>query len=151
MQQLNLPPCELDIKRNGDGPDYSVFDILRKKYVALTPEEWVRQHFVHFIINEKNFPASLMANEVAITLNGTSRRCDTIVYDRKGSPAMIIEYKAPEININQAVFDQIVRYNIVLKVKYLVVSNGINHYICVIDYNNKGYRFLRDIPQYDEL
>lgn len=151
MQQLNLPPCELDIRKNESGKDFSVYDVLRRKFVALTPEEWVRQHFVHYIINEKKFPASLMANEVAITLNGTSRRCDTIVYDRKGSPVMIIEYKAPEININQAVFDQIVRYNMVLKVKYLVVSNGINHYICMIDYNKKGYRFLRDIPMYEDL
>lgn len=151
MHNLNLPECQLNIQTEKNGKSLTVFDILRKKFVALTPEEWVRQHFIHYIINSKKYPQSLMANEVAITLNGTSRRCDSIVYDRTGKPLMIIEYKAPEIKITQAVFDQIVRYNMVLQVKYLVVSNGINHFICAIDYKNKGYHFLRDIPQYNEL
>lgn len=151
MEQLNLPECELRLCKNDEDKTISVYDILRQKFVALTPEEWVRQHFVHFLIDEKKYPQSFMANEVAIRLNGTSRRCDTVVYDRHCKPLMIIEYKATDVNITQAVFDQIVRYNMVLKVKYLVVSNGKNHYICQIDYDTKKYAFLKDIPEYSAL
>ena len=148
MDKLNLPEYDLQIRREGDGA-LSVYDILRRKYVALTPEEWVRQHFVHYLVEEKGYPSALMANEVSIKLNGTSRRCDTVVYDRSGKPMMIIEYKAADINITQAVFDQIVRYNMVLQVRYLIVSNGIRHYICAIDYEKGAYTFLRDIPEYE--
>ena len=147
MDKLNLPEYDLQIRRERDGA-LSVYDILRRKYVALTPEEWVRQHFVHYLVEEKGYPSALMANEVSIKLNGTSRRCDTVVYDRSGKPMMIIEYKAADINITQAVFDQIVRYNMVLQVRYLIVSNGIRHYICAIDYEKGAYTFLRDIPEY---
>lgn len=151
MESLNLPDCELRLCKSDEDNFISVYDILRKKFVALTPEEWVRQHFVHFLINEKKYPQSFMANEVAIRLNGTSRRCDTVVYDRHCKPLMIIEYKAADVCITQTVFDQIVRYNMVLKVKYLVVSNGKSHYICQIDYNTKKYAFLKDIPEYCNL
>jgi hypothetical protein len=146
---LNLPEYPLKVKKNG--LRLSVFDRLRKRYVALTPEEWVRQHFVEYLIEEKQFPAALMANEVSLTQNGIKRRCDTLVADREGQPLVIVEYKAPEIEITQQVFDQIVRYNMVLRARYLMVSNGMSHYCCQIDYENNTYSFLNDIPEYAEL
>jgi hypothetical protein len=146
---LNLPEYPLKVKKNGSR--LSVFDRLRKRYVALTPEEWVRQHFVEYLIEEKQFPAALMANEVSLTQNGIKRRCDTLVADREGQPLVIVEYKAPEIEITQQVFDQIVRYNMVLRARYLMVSNGMSHYCCQIDYENNTYSFLNDIPEYAEL
>lgn len=148
--KLNLPECRLDIRSRNDG-NREVFDILRRKFVALTPEEWVRQHFVHMLTEQNGYPAALMANEVGITLNGTTRRCDTIVYDHDCRPIMIIEYKAPGVEITQKVFDQAVRYNMVLKVKYLVISNGISHYVCAIDYTSHRYSFLKEIPTYGNL
>lgn len=149
MLQLNLPSAALKITRK-ENRDY-VFDTLRKKYVALTPEEWVRQNFVHFLIRYKNYPVGLLANEVQISLNSTRKRCDTVLYNRNLTARMIIEYKAPSVNITQEVFNQITRYNIVLKVDYLIVTNGINHYCCKVDYRNNSYSFLRDIPEYSEL
>lgn len=149
MLQLNLPSAALKITRK-ENRDY-IFDTLRKKYVALTPEEWVRQNFVHFLIRYKNYPVGLLANEVQISLNSTRKRCDTVLYNRNLTARMIIEYKDPSVNITQEVFNQITRYNIVLKVDYLIVTNGINHYCCKVDYRNNSYSFLRDIPEYSEL
>lgn len=146
---LNLPEYPFKVKKNGSR--LSVFDRLRKRYVALTPEEWVRQHFVEYLIEAKQFPSALMANEVSLTQNGIKRRCDTLVADREGKPLVIIEYKAPEIEITQQVFDQIVRYNMVLHARYLIVSNGMVHYCCEIDYVNNSYSFLSEIPCYGEL
>ena len=146
MLSLNLPPYATKIAVR-DGKN-AIWDIIRCKYVALTPEEWVRQHFVHFLIEHKGYPASLLANEVALTLNGTSRRCDTVLYDRTLSPRMIIEYKAPHIPITQKVFDQICRYNLVFRVDYLIVSNGLSHYCCRMDYANNSYQFLAEVPEY---
>ncbi len=128
-----------------------IFDPLRKKYVVLTPEEWVRQHFIHYLISEKQFSKDLLANEITIRLNATTKRCDTVVYNRFLAPLMIIEYKSPAITIKRAVFDQICRYNICLKVPYLIVSNGLQHFCCRIDYDTQTYSFLQDIPFYDEL
>ena len=149
MLSLNLPPYATKIAVR-DGKN-SIWDIIRRKYVALTPEEWVRQHFVHFLVEHKGYPVSLLANEVALVLNGTSRRCDTVLYDRTLSPRMIMEYKAPHIPIAQEVFDQISRYNLVFRVDYLIVSNGLSHYCCRMDYENHSYQFLSDIPEYGEL
>lgn len=149
MLKLNLPTFDYKINRTRDG--LQIYDRLRSKFVALTPEEWVRQHFVEFIITHKGFPQSLIANEIGITLNNTRRRCDTVVYDNTASPLVIIEYKAPSVEITQATFDQIVRYNMVLQAKYLIVSNGLNHYCCSIDYTNQTYQFLKEIPSYSEL
>ena len=149
MLPLNLPSYPVKIqKRNGKNV---IFDPLRQKYVALTPEEWVRQHFVHFLSDFKGYPKGLLANEIQLDLNGTKKRCDTVLFNRDLSAKMIVEYKAPNIEITQAVFDQITRYNMVLKVKYLIVSNGIKHYCCKIDYNTMKYTFLPDIPAYTEL
>ena len=149
MLSLNLPPYATKVAVR-DGKN-TIWDIIRRKYVALTPEEWVRQHFVHFLVEHKGYPASLLANEVALTLNGTSRRCDTVLYDRTLSPRMIIEYKAPHIPITQKVFDQICRYNLVFRVDYLIVSNGLSHYCCRMDYAHQSYQFLQDVPAYGEL
>ena len=130
MLSLNLPSYEIKIaERNGKNV---IFDIIRRRYVALTPEEWVRQHFVHFLLAHKGYPQALMANEVQVQLNGTKKRCDTVLYRRDLTARMIVEYKAPEIEITQKVFDQITRYNMVLKVDYLIVSNGLQHYCCRI-------------------
>ena len=149
MKSLNLPPFEYMVKKqNGQ---IWIFDIIRKRYVVLTPEEWVRQHFVHFLMAHKSYPQALMANEVQVQLNGTKKRCDTVLYRRDLTARMIIEYKAPEVEITQKVFDQITRYNMVLKVDYLIVSNGIRHYCCRMDYERNGYTFLQDIPDYTSL
>ncbi len=106
---------------------------------------------MEWLITDKKFPAALMGNEVSLTQNGIARRCDTVVADRTGQPLVIVEYKAPSINVTQKVFDQIVRYNMVLKARYLIVSNGLEHYCCHIDYDNNSYRFLEDIPCYESL
>jgi hypothetical protein len=149
MFQLNLPSFETNIIQKDK--NRMIFDILRKRYVKLTPEEWVRQHFIHFLTEHKNYPAGLLANEVGVDLNGTKKRCDTVLYRRDLSPQMIIEYKAPQINIAQKVFDQIARYNIVLRVDYLIVSNGLQHYCCKMNYEQQNYSFLTDIPDYTSL
>ena len=138
MFSLNLPAFEAKIiTRDGKR---SIFDVIRRRYVALTPEEWVRQHFVHFLMTHKGYPQALMANEVQVQLNGTKKRCDTVLYRRDLTARMIVEYKAPEVEITQKVFDQITRYNMVLKVDYLIVSN------CSVrnpyGSNNAGYRYL---------
>ena len=150
MEKLNLPEFEYQVKKREDG-SWAIWDRLRTRWVALTPEEWVRQHFVNWLITDKEFPAALMGNEVSLTQNGIARRCDTVVGDRMGQPLVIIEYKAPSINVTQKTFDQIVRYNMVLKARYLIVSNGLEHYCCQIDYDNNSYRFLEKIPCYGDL
>lgn len=146
---LNLPPADLHTRI--EGKILKVFDPLRKKYVALTPEEYVRQHFTAWMTGTLGYPASLMGNEVAITLNDTRRRCDTVVFRRDSTPLMIVEYKAPTVVIDQNVFDQIARYNMVLRSRYLVVSNGFNHYCCEMDYEGDTYRFLPEIPKWEEI
>ena len=149
MLALNLPPYETKItEREGKR---QILDILRRSFVALTPEEWVRQHFVHYLLEHNGYPAALMANEVAITLNGTKRRCDTVVYDRLLRPRAIIEYKAPEVKITKEVFAQISRYNLKLKVEYLIISNGLQHYCCRMDYEKQSYTFLQEIPEYSTI
>lgn len=149
MTRLNLPPFE--IKLRGTKAQPQIFDILRKKYIALTPEEWVRQHFVHFLVEHKGYPAALIANEIQLKVGEKTLRADSVLYSRELKPRMIIEYKAPHIPITQKVFDQISVYNMLLHVDYLVVSNGLQHYICKMDYNDKKYLFLEDIPDYKEL
>lgn len=149
IRPLNLPPAELRLRHSRRGDE--VFDPLRGKWLLLTPEEWVRQHFTSFLRSALDYPAGLMANEIAVTLNGTSKRCDTVVHDREGRPLMIVEYKAPHIPITQEVFNQIARYSLVLRVRYLTVSNGLHHYCCCLDPETGRYRFLKDIPKYDDL
>lgn len=148
---LNLPPAQLRV-RCGPSGAYTVFDPLRHKAVALTPEEWVRQHFVAYMVRDLGYPPSLMANEVGLRINGLSRRCDTVVW-RAGSaePLMIVEYKAPGVKISQRTFDQIVRYNHVFHAPYLVVSNGLEHYVCELDMKTSSHRFLRAMPAYGDI
>jgi hypothetical protein len=149
MYSLNLPTYEAKIRKNSN--ELEIFDPLRRKYIALTPEEWVRQHFVNYLINYKNYPASLMANEAGIKLNSLTHRCDTVVYNNQLEPLMIIEYKESKVQITQNVFDQVVRYNTVLKVPYIVVSNGISHYCCRMNYEDQSFEYLTDIPEYQSL
>ena len=146
---LNLPPIQPRLLREGNR--IKIWDELRRRYVALTPEEWVRQHFVSFLVGRKGYSSTLMANEVSIELNGMSRRCDTVLYDVHLRPRMIIEYKRPSVRISQRVFSQICRYNLVMHVDYLVVSNGLEHYCCRMDYERQTYEFLTEIPDYDKL
>ena len=146
MQALNLPKTDLKIITR-DGKQ-QVFDILRRKYVALTPEEWVRQHFINYLIQHKGYPAECIGNEISITLNGTKKRCDSVVYGQNAQPAMIIEYKSPQVEISQQVFEQISRYNIKLRVKWLVVSNGLHHYCWWLNYESGTCQFVEDIPPY---
>ena len=149
MSALNLPVFDTKITVN-DGKR-QIYDTLRRCYVALTPEEWVRQHFVHYLLNFKGYPTALMGNEIAITLNGMNRRCDTVVYDKALKPRVIIEYKAPMVKITKEVFAQISRYNLILKVDYLIVSNGLQHYCCKMDYAGNTFTFLQEIPEYNKV
>lgn len=149
MQRLNLPEYEFKFReQNGQR---QIFDVFRKKYVALTPEEWVRQNFLMYLVIEKSYPPSLIAVEAGLKLYRRSKRTDVVVYDKQGSPALVVECKAPEIKINQDVFDQILRYNIALKVKYLIVTNGLEHFCCTLDYKNKSSHFLEVIPEYKNI
>lgn len=143
MQQLNFPTYDFKIKTSDKITQ--IFDIVRRKYVALTPEEWVRQHFIHYLVKEKKFPQSLIAVEMSIRMNKLQKRCDIVGYDNSLKPILIVECKAPGIKISQNTFDQVARYNISLRVKYLAVSNGLEHYFCEIDFEKKNYRFLRNI------
>ena len=149
MFRLNLPQYEIKIGEK-DGKR-TIFDFLRRKYVTLTPEEWVRQHFTHYLIAHKGYPKGLMGNEVELHVGEKRLRCDTILYNKQNQPQMIIEYKAPTIQIQQKTFDQISVYNLLLHVDYHIVSNGLEHYCCKMDYDNQKYLFLQDIPDYENL
>jgi hypothetical protein len=144
MQKLNLPEYSFKIQ-TGKGKD-QIFDPIRKKYVVLTPEEWVRQNFIRYLIHDKKYPSSLMAIEKQLLVNNQPRRYDLVIYNRKGHPNIIVEFKAPSVKIAQDTFDQAVRYNMALKVKYIVVSNGMQHFACEIDYEKNSYSFLKAIP-----
>jgi len=147
MISLNLPSFDIKIRREGNRA--VVLDPLRRRWVALTPEEWVRQHFVNLLVSEKHYPATLVANEVQLSVGEKVMRADTVVYDRTLRPRMIVEYKAPTVAITQKVFDQISVYNLLLRVDYLAVSNGRQHYVCSMDYDNEKYSFLEDLPDYE--
>lgn len=149
MIELNLPKCRLRLEQRESKP--YVYDELRRKFVRLTPEEWVRQHFVHYLIDVLGYPQPLMQNEVALRLGETSKRCDTLLYDKALRPQMILEYKAPHVALTETVLQQIVRYNYVLRVPYLVLSNGLDHLVCRIDYDTMSYTFLSEFPSYDSL
>ncbi len=149
MEILNLPQCELRIKEQ-DGKAY-VYDELRKRYVRLTPEEWVRQHFVHFLIGQLAYPEELIANEQQVKVGGDNLRADTVVYDRMIKPLMILEYKAPNITLGQQTIEQVLRYNFTLKVPCLVISNGLEHYAYRLNYDDLSYDVLESFPSYQEL
>ena len=149
MFRLNLPQYEIKIGEKGG--KRTIFDFLRRKYVTLTPEEWVRQHFVHYLVEHKGYPKGLLGNEVELHIGEKSLRCDSILYNKVAEPQMIIEYKAPTIQLQQKTFDQISAYNLLLKVDYLIISNGLQHYCCKMDYERQKYLFLQDIPDYENL
>jgi hypothetical protein len=146
MQKLNLPEYSFKFKTR-EGKDL-IFDPLRRKYVRLTPEEWVRQNFVQFLVFEKKYSTALISIEAAVKVNNNPQRADLVVFNRSGIPVLVAEFKAPEIKISQQTFDQIARYNMQLKVPFLIVSNGMEHYCCRIDYENNLYVFLSEIPDY---
>lgn len=127
-----------------------IFDSVRKKWLTLTPEEWVRQHLINFLNEEKGYPKSLMAIETGLKVNKLSRRSDLLLAGNSGEKIMLVECKAPSVKITQDVFDQIARYNMTLKVKYLLVSNGLNHYCCEIDFETSSIKFLPDIPSFSD-
>ena len=149
MYELNLPAYDVRIRGTQEHPE--IFDFLRRRYVALTPEEWVRQHFTHWLIEHKGYPKGLMGNEIEMRIGAKKLRCDSILYNKVSQPQMIIEYKAPSIKLKQQVFDQISVYNLLLRVDYLVISNGLQHYCCRMNYEQRSYEFLREIPDYMQL
>lgn len=149
MDRLNLPSFE--IKLSGTAEQPRIYDDLRRRYVALTPEEWVRQHFVHYLIGHKGYPAALMGNEISMHVGTKTLRADTVLYDAALRPRMIVEYKAPDVAVDESVFAQISSYNALLRTQYLAVSNGVVHYCCRVDYAAGRLVFLSDIPRYDEL
>jgi hypothetical protein len=146
MQKLNLPTYNFKFKSSENKT--LIFDKLRKKYMVLTPEEWVRQHFVYFLIEEKKYPVSLIAIEKQLTINNLKKRSDILVFNTDGKPEIIVECKAPSIKITQAAFDQIARYNLKLKANYLIVTNGLEHFYCKMDFKKETYVFLKMIPDY---
>lgn len=149
MQQLNLPLYNFRIKNQNN--KVLIFDNLRKKYVTLTPEEWVRQNFINFLIKELQYPASYIAIEKQLIINGLKKRCDAIIYNSSAQPIVIVEFKATHIVINQEVFDQAAVYNSKLNIDYFIISNGQNHYCCKVDRINSRYDFLSEIPNFATL
>jgi len=149
MIKLNFPDYQfrLSVKDNKT----TIFDIVRKKFVRLTDEEWVRQHCISYLINEKQCPASLIAVEKELSLNNMKKRTDIVVYYKEGTPLLIVECKAPSIKISPEVFEQAARYNLTLKVNYLMVTNGLQHYCCMIDHQKQSFKYLEKIPSYQQL
>lgn len=147
--QLNLPVYDFRTTQK-EGGTY-IFDIFRRRWVKLTPEEWVRQHFVRYLTEERHFPASLIAVERSLKFNRQDFRADAVVFSTSGKPLLVVECKAPEVKISQKVFDQIVRYNFEFQVDFLIVTNGIAHYCCKIDKIAQTYEFLKEIPDYREI
>ncbi|AVR45796.1 restriction endonuclease subunit R [Christiangramia fulva] len=146
MQKLNFPPYSFRFKNNQN--KIAVFDEQRKKFVILTPEEWVRQHCVKFLKNNLNYPASLINVEKKIEIAGLVKRYDIVVFEPQGTIDIIVECKAPGIKIRQETFDQIARYNLELKANFLMLTNGLDHYFCKMDYEKQTYLFLQNLPEY---
>ncbi|WP_321374275.1 type I restriction enzyme HsdR N-terminal domain-containing protein [uncultured Draconibacterium sp.] len=146
MYKLNLPEYTFRTKTENDKT--WIFDSIRKKFMVLTPEEWVRQNFIQYLIQEKRYPQNLMAVEKQVLVNQQQRRFDLLIYQRNGTPFLIAEFKAPNVKITQNAFDQVVRYNMALRVKRVVVSNGMQHFACEIDYEKNSYSFLKEIPTF---
>jgi hypothetical protein len=147
MTLLNLPVYQFKTKQEGERT--YIFDGIRKKYLVLTPEEWVRQNFIQYLISEKQFPKSLIAIEAGLKYNQLQKRLDVLVYDKQGAPHLIIECKAPEVKITQDVFDQVARYNFIFKAKYLVVTNGLQHFCCEMNYTDNSFQYIEQIPAFE--
>ena len=146
MEQLNFPNYRFTLK-NRENKTY-ILDLIRKKNLLLTPEEWVRQHCLHFLITELGYPKSLINVEKQIKLNGQLKRYDIVVYTPQGDVHILVECKAPSIAISQSTFDQIAQYNMTLKSQFLMLSNGKEHYFCVMDFEMKSYKFIKELPKY---
>jgi hypothetical protein len=146
MQKLNFPTYTFRFKNSEN--KVAIFDEIRKKFVILTPEEWVRQNVVRFLLDEKKYPKSYVNVEKVIKINGLTKRYDVVVFQPNGQLFLLIECKAPEVSISQNTFDQIARYNMVLEAEYLMVTNGLNHYFCQMDFENEKYLFLRELPEF---
>jgi hypothetical protein len=146
MQKLNFPAYTFRFKNSEN--KRAVFDEIRKKFIILTPEEWVRQHVVQFLMQQKNYPKSYINVEKSIKINGLTKRYDAVVFQPNGKIFLLVECKAPEVTISQQTFDQIARYNMILEAKYLMVTNGLNHYFCSMDFENKQYQFLQELPDF---
>ena len=144
MQSLNFQPYQFRFKNSEN--KVAIVDEIRKKFIILTPEEWVRQHVVHYLLIEKSYPKSWINVEKQIKMNGLTKRYDVVVFNPDGSIFLLVECKAPEIKISQHTFDQIARYNLALKAQYLMVTNGLEHYFCQMDYENEKYHFLQELP-----
>lgn len=149
MQKLNFPEFEFSIRNVAKKTQ--IFDQTRKRYYVLTPEEWVRQHLVEFLVHERNFPRSLLEIEKSLTLNKMHKRADLLVRDKSGNPILLAECKAPDVKVTQKTFDQAGLYNMVFRVPYLLITNGVEHFCAQIDFSRNSYKFLRDIPSYEEL
>ena len=148
MIRLNLPQYSFRLKSKEN--KLYIFDPLRKKDILLTEEEWVRQNFVQFLIQEKSYPPTLIGVEKQIKLGKLIKRCDILLFDRKGQPSAIVECKAPQVKIGQETFDQIARYNMGLRAKYLVVTNGMQHYCCLMDHKAETFVFIEELPEYSK-
>ena len=146
MQTLNFPKFTFRFKNSENKT--SIFDVIRKKFVILQPEEWVRQHCVQYLIQEKNYPVSLINSEKELSINGLKKRYDILVFDTKGQIHLIVECKSPNVPITQTTFDQVARYNLALNATYLMVTNGLNHYYCQMDFDAERYQFLKEIPNH---
>ncbi len=146
---LNLPQYPFRLKQEGE--TMYIFDEIRKKFLVLTPEEWVRQHFIQFLIKEKKYPRSLIKLEGGLKLNSLQKRTDILLFNTAGEKIVLVECKAPSVKISQAVFDQVARYNFVHRVKFIVVSNGLQHFCAEIDFRNESYRFLEELPDYTRI
>lgn len=146
MLKLNFPTYTFRFKNSEN--KVSIFDEIRKKFIILTPEEWVRQHVVQYLIQEKKYPKSLINVEKALTVNGLRKRYDVVVFNSDGSIHILVECKAPEVKISQSTFDQIARYNMTMKARFLNVTNGLNHFYCQMDFENEKYQFLQSLPDY---
>lgn len=148
--KLNLPQYQFKTRISPSGKE-EVFDDIRKKFVILTPEEWVRQNLIRYLKEEKEYPSMLIAIEKGIKVNNMQKRFDAVVHDRNGQPLMLIEFKSPDVKINQKVMEQISRYNLSLNVSYLLISNGLLHFCCYIDKETGTFEFLDEIPEFSEL
>lgn len=146
MQKLAFPAYSFRLKNSENKP--FIFDVIRKKFLVLTPEEWVRQHVLQFLIQDKGYPQSLINVEKEIKVGNTRKRYDIVIFHPDGSLFLIIECKAPSITITQETFDQIARYNLQLQADFLMVSNGLAHYYCQMDYTEERYQFLKELPDY---
>ena len=146
---LDLPQCKLKYKSTEGSRQ--IFDTVRKKYVALTPEEWVRQHFLHYLMSEKKVPASLIVVEKKLHYNKLVKRSDIVVFSNDGQPLLLVECKAPDVGLSQRAFDQAAMYNMDLLVRYLAVTNGMAHYYCIMDYDDRNYTFIPDLPSYKDM